>query len=168
MNLAQEAQDRRSHQLTVRCARASPPRGPHARIAGRRASQRHPAREMHTASRGDDSSMPLTHTHIGEAHTDAATHPGGAWAGPPAFCPRAHACTLPRLRRRHGASRSQQSHARAVRRSLCHTTPAPSPTSSRLHHWLCAHIVSSYTTTCLLYTSPSPRDGLLSRMPSSA
>ena len=25
-----------------------------------------------------------------------------------------------------------------------------------------------YTTTCLLYTSPSPRDGLLSRMPSSA
>ena len=24
------------------------------------------------------------------------------------------------------------------------------------------------TTTCLLYTSPSPRDGLLSRMPSSA
>ena len=26
----------------------------------------------------------------------------------------------------------------------------------------------SYTGTCLLYTSPSPRDGLLSRMPSSA
>ena len=25
-----------------------------------------------------------------------------------------------------------------------------------------------YTETCLLYTSPSPRDGLLSRMPSSA
>ena len=25
-----------------------------------------------------------------------------------------------------------------------------------------------YTTICLLYTSPSPRDGLLSRMPSSA
>ena len=25
-----------------------------------------------------------------------------------------------------------------------------------------------WTTTCLLYTSPSPRDGLLSRMPSSA
>ena len=25
-----------------------------------------------------------------------------------------------------------------------------------------------YVTTCLLYTSPSPRDGLLSRMPSSA
>ena len=27
---------------------------------------------------------------------------------------------------------------------------------------------SEYTYTCLLYTSPSPRDGLLSRMPSSA
>ena len=27
---------------------------------------------------------------------------------------------------------------------------------------------SSHTNTCLLYTSPSPRDGLLSRMPSSA
>ena len=26
----------------------------------------------------------------------------------------------------------------------------------------------SYLNTCLLYTSPSPRDGLLSRMPSSA
>ena len=26
----------------------------------------------------------------------------------------------------------------------------------------------SWTTSCLLYTSPSPRDGLLSRMPSSA
>ena len=28
--------------------------------------------------------------------------------------------------------------------------------------------VRSYTWSCLLYTSPSPRDGLLSRMPSSA
>ena len=27
---------------------------------------------------------------------------------------------------------------------------------------------SAYPKTCLLYTSPSPRDGLLSRMPSSA
>ena len=27
---------------------------------------------------------------------------------------------------------------------------------------------SAYHRTCLLYTSPSPRDGLLSRMPSSA
>ena len=29
-------------------------------------------------------------------------------------------------------------------------------------------VVQSMTNTCLLYTSPSPRDGLLSRMPSSA
>ena len=28
--------------------------------------------------------------------------------------------------------------------------------------------VNQYSTLCLLYTSPSPRDGLLSRMPSSA
>ena len=28
--------------------------------------------------------------------------------------------------------------------------------------------VNDYIITCLLYTSPSPRDGLLSRMPSSA
>ena len=31
-----------------------------------------------------------------------------------------------------------------------------------------ATIVSSSNSVCLLYTSPSPRDGLLSRMPSSA
>ena len=29
-------------------------------------------------------------------------------------------------------------------------------------------LAKQFTTTCLLYTSPSPRDGLLSRMPSSA
>ena len=29
-------------------------------------------------------------------------------------------------------------------------------------------ILAGHTDTCLLYTSPSPRDGLLSRMPSSA
>ena len=28
--------------------------------------------------------------------------------------------------------------------------------------------ITNYLLTCLLYTSPSPRDGLLSRMPSSA
>ena len=31
-----------------------------------------------------------------------------------------------------------------------------------------ADLVFVYVQTCLLYTSPSPRDGLLSRMPSSA
>ena len=30
------------------------------------------------------------------------------------------------------------------------------------------NLQSKYPYTCLLYTSPSPRDGLLSRMPSSA
>ena len=30
------------------------------------------------------------------------------------------------------------------------------------------NVSQSHTNTCLLYTSPSPRDGLLSRMPSSA
>ena len=35
-----------------------------------------------------------------------------------------------------------------------------------LREWLSAHAASGYI--CLLYTSPSPRDGLLSRMPSSA
>ena len=30
------------------------------------------------------------------------------------------------------------------------------------------HMLIFYITVCLLYTSPSPRDGLLSRMPSSA
>ena len=32
----------------------------------------------------------------------------------------------------------------------------------------CGDAVMGWSTTCLLYTSPSPRDGLLSRMPSSA
>ena len=31
-----------------------------------------------------------------------------------------------------------------------------------------ANEIASATNSCLLYTSPSPRDGLLSRMPSSA
>ena len=31
-----------------------------------------------------------------------------------------------------------------------------------------AHAANLADSTCLLYTSPSPRDGLLSRMPSSA
>ena len=31
-----------------------------------------------------------------------------------------------------------------------------------------SHLTNKYAEGCLLYTSPSPRDGLLSRMPSSA
>ena len=34
--------------------------------------------------------------------------------------------------------------------------------------WEGTHIEENTLRTCLLYTSPSPRDGLLSRMPSSA
>ena len=33
---------------------------------------------------------------------------------------------------------------------------------------ICAHVDAGKTTTCLLYTSPSPRDLSTSRMPSSA
>ena len=42
--------------------------------------------------------------------------------------------------------------------------------ASRLYkgHWVGITGTNGKTTTCLLYTSPSPRDGLLSRMPSSA
>ena len=34
--------------------------------------------------------------------------------------------------------------------------------------WIYSKILTSKYKVCLLYTSPSPRDGLLSRMPSSA
>ena len=37
-----------------------------------------------------------------------------------------------------------------------------------LQNWEGVDITAVDFTTCLLYTSPSPRDGLLSRMPSSA
>ena len=32
----------------------------------------------------------------------------------------------------------------------------------------CSGLIRTWSGSCLLYTSPSPRDGLLSRMPSSA
>ena len=44
------------------------------------------------------------------------------------------------------------------------TTPALVPTANPWEH----HHYISPSSHCLLYTSPSPRDGLLSRMPSSA
>ena len=34
--------------------------------------------------------------------------------------------------------------------------------------WIALTVIRHNSHTCLLYTSPSPRDGLLSRMPSSA
>ena len=45
----------------------------------------------------------------------------------------------------------------------------PSPSSLgeiRIH--CITHFLTEHYNVCLLYTSPSPRDGLLSRMPSSA
>ena len=49
------------------------------------------------------------------------------------------------------------------------------PNAKRLHDFIIRynpHVLSAYPdrdpNACLLYTSPSPRDGLLSRMPSSA
>ena len=57
-----------------------------------------------------------------------------------------------------------------------YTTPSASvsstttPSSYQFCFYYLARIqdVGAYNYTCLLYTSPSPRDGLLSRMPSSA
>ena len=63
---------------------------------------------------------------------------------------------------------------RCGHRSLCAKRAHATPASRRV---VCASAViatkneetySDYFCTCLLYTSPSPRDGLLSRMPSSA
>ena len=44
----------------------------------------------------------------------------------------------------------------------------PSSVDVRLDRFFRVFQNSRYTHICLLYTSPSPRDGLLSRMPSSA
>ena len=52
--------------------------------------------------------------------------------------------------------------------------PSTNPTSTAIYKILisikarCAVVMSPHPSACLLYTSPSPRDGLLSRMPSSA
>ena len=63
------------------------------------------------------------------------------------------------------------------RRLLIGTSKTDGPTyplGLRVAEVLLAHLpeskarASSTSATCLLYTSPSPRDGLLSRMPSSA
>ena len=45
---------------------------------------------------------------------------------------------------------------------------AQMPTGTGKTYLLTAVIASFVSNNCLLYTSPSPRDGLLSRMPSSA
>src|SRR5680860_101331 len=56
--------------------------------------------------------------------------------------------------------------------SAAHRSLRPGPEdrrvgSARLHRRLLA-VATALRSSCLLYTSPSPRDGLLSRMPSSA
>ena len=46
--------------------------------------------------------------------------------------------------------------------------PPAAWTEGRLKAWADAHDLVAHAVTCLLYTSPSPRDATLSRMPSSA
>ena len=90
--------------------------------------------------------------------------------------------TTTALNNNHQADRkeSSQKHALAPQ-SAAHATHETTPNGALLFLPLCAqrrhknHIflisVSLHPTlyrSCLLYTSPSPRDGLLSRMPSSA
>ena len=41
-------------------------------------------------------------------------------------------------------------------------------TDSKIYLFMCTKVKTFQLGACLLYTSPSPRDGLLSRMPSSA
>ena len=48
-------------------------------------------------------------------------------------------------------------------------TPHLGPDDALIHQTkIGLNFIDVYMTSCLLYTSPSPRDGLLSRMPSSA
>ena len=54
-------------------------------------------------------------------------------------------------------------HEKMMARERAYSVPAVGPTAPRDRGYSI-----SVADTCLLYTSPSPRDGLLSRMPSSA
>ena len=51
----------------------------------------------------------------------------------------------------------------SLRRTLLSSIPGAAISSVRIEG-----VLHEFSTVCLLYTSPSPRDGLLSRMPSSA
>ena len=51
---------------------------------------------------------------------------------------------------------------------LCGASGCGKTTITRLINGLIPHFYEGEYSGCLLYTSPSPRDGLLSRMPSSA
>ena len=64
-----------------------------------------------------------------------------------------------------------QSHIRRLSRDYLHAPRLSKNEERRLwsmcyNYW--GEVSSLYAKCCLLYTSPSPRDGLLSRMPSSA
>ena len=48
------------------------------------------------------------------------------------------------------------------------STPVANVATVEVKTYKFADLITGVLTTCLLYTSPSPRDGLLSRMPSSA
>ena len=50
----------------------------------------------------------------------------------------------------------------------CHAGALPFYRGRNILNWALINGENTYGITCLLYTSPSPRDGLLSRMPSSA
>ena len=57
---------------------------------------------------------------------------------------------------------------RAALRKLIFEVPEERRWLEALLHPLIAKEIADHLSNCLLYTSPSPRDGLLSRMPSSA
>ena len=70
-------------------------------------------------------------------------------------------------RRSHGRNKKGRGHVNRVR---CASTGKAIPKDKAIKRFIVRNIVdaSSMRDICLLYTSPSPRDGLLSRMPSSA
>ena len=57
---------------------------------------------------------------------------------------------------------------RGVRRVECTLDKAQTLAETARYLSMRSALTKGYPTDCLLYTSPSPRDGLLSRMPSSA
>ena len=67
------------------------------------------------------------------------------------------------VRHEQGASHMADGYARATGKpGVVLVTSGPGATN------VVTGIATAYMDSCLLYTSPSPRDGLLSRMPSSA
>ena len=69
-----------------------------------------------------------------------------------------------------GSNPRMNLHCRRVTHGWCGLSHRRSNVYFIISHGVCNFVPNSMTTSygCLLYTSPSPRDGLLSRMPSSA